>query len=82
MLLFGCFGVQCSCHIQGSEEKRNTTQYIGFAHCIKEKGVERDGDMLGKKTRTEYECSLTLTVYNSRAPGHTGDYFYGSAFQA
>jgi len=51
-------------------------QYIDFAHCIKEKGVEREGDTLGKKTRTEYGGSFTLTAYNSRATGHKGDYFF------
>lgn len=57
-------------------KKINTKQYIGFAHCSKVKDVERDADMLGKKTRTEYEGTFTLTAHDSRATGHKGDYFF------
>jgi hypothetical protein len=54
-----------------------------FAHCIKDKGG-LDAGTLVKKPRTKYDLvSFTLTVYNSRAFGHRGYYFfYGSAFQA
>jgi hypothetical protein len=52
-------------------------QYTALAHCIKDKGEERDAGMLGKKPWTKYEVvPFTLTVYNSRAFGHTGDYFF------
>ena len=55
-------------------KKRNTNRYIGFAHCIKEKGDKSDGDTLGKKPRAKYEVRFTQRC-TTPGPVHTRDYF-------
>lgn len=62
--------------IRALRKKEIRTDVIDFANLLKTRASERDGDTLGKKTRTDYEVSFTLTMYNSRVPGHTGDYFF------